>query len=69
MTREEQVKMLADIANAITKQDLIMEKLDGVTDGLQNVLKQLRATHVGHEDELWGKEVPVDEILEEDREE
>lgn len=64
MTREEQVKMLNNIADALTKQDEIMEKLDDVMDGLDEIKQQLRATHAGHEEELWGKEFPIDELLE-----
>lgn len=35
--------------------------LDTVVEGLENVRKQLEATHLGHEEEDWDKEFPVEE--------
>jgi len=60
-TRNEELQRNKNIADALVKQDLIMDKLDGVASGLENVLKQLQATHEGHEEELWGKEFEVEE--------
>lgn len=53
MTREEQLKMLSDIANTRTNQDLILEKLDE----LEKMTKELRLTRKGHEVASWGEEV------------
>lgn len=40
--------------------------LDDVTAELRGILTQLQATHLGHEEEDWGKSVGLDEAFEED---
>ena len=66
MTRKEQVQMLSDIANAIVKQDLILERLEDNKDKLNEILRQLQLTHRGHEEELWDKEITEEDHLDEE---
>lgn len=40
--------------------------LDDVRAELKGILTQLQATHLGHEEEDWGKSISLDEAFEED---
>ena len=44
--------------------DSVTEDIEKVATGIGDVLKQLKATHLGHEEELWGKEIGLEESFE-----
>ena len=53
--------------------DDVTDGLESIANGQEDVLRQLQLTHIGHEEELWGKEFamednldPVDRLEEDD---
>ena len=44
--------------------DSVTEGLDAITKETGRVLRQLEATHLGHEEEDWNNEYPVEETEE-----
>lgn len=54
-----------DIAVTLASETLdnITDRLDSVVSGQEDVLTQLQVTHLGHEEELWGKEFKAEDLL------